>query len=291
MKKLIKNIVYATGLFLILFIPVKAGELSQKISEFTSSLIPGEGITETSIEINDDDNDNINFSILGVRNLDKTDDTNFFTQFSLKNEEKNSSGRLTGNLGFGYRSLNEDQSFMYGANVFLDGDIFEGHKRLGLGWETKSSLVDLSTNYYQKLTRMKVVDGTEEKILSGWDYNLTTQAPYHPWINLNLQGYHWYAEKASVDPKGMVYTSEFNISPVTQFNFSLDNSGNAGVEDIYKAEILLTYPPRENIRTMQDGKSDVAFEKENMQAKLTDKVRRNNNLAVEIQGAVIVTSK
>jgi hypothetical protein len=89
----------------------------------------------------------------------------------------------------------------------------------------------------------------------------------------------------------MVYASEFNISPVTQFNFSLDNSGNEGVEDIYKAEILFTYPPRENIRTMQDGKSDVAFEKENMQAKLTEKVRRNNNLTVEIQGAVIVTSK
>jgi hypothetical protein len=265
--------------------------VSKKISDFISNLIPGEGITETSIEINDADNDNINFSILGVRNLDKTDDTNFFTQFSLKNEEKNSSGRLTGNLGFGYRSLNEDKSFMHGANVFLDGDIFEGHKRLGLGWETKSSLVDLSTNYYQKLTSMKVVDGTEEKILSGWDYNLTTQAPYHPWINLNLQGYHWYAEKASVDSKGMVYASEFNISPVTQFNFSLDNSGNEGVEDIYKAEILFTYPPRENIRTMQDGKSNVAFEKGNMQAKLTDKVRRNNNLAVEIQGAVIITSK
>ena len=71
----------------------------------------------------------------------------------------------------------------------------------------------------------------------------------------------------------------------------MDNSGNEGVEDILKAEILFTYPPRENIRTMQDGKSDVAFEKENMQAKLTEKVRRNNNLAVEIQGAVIVTSK
>jgi len=287
MKKLILAIVFFTSIA-----SADIGNtVSKKISDFISNLIPGEGITETSIEINDADNDNINFSILGVRNLDKTDDTNFFTQFSLKNEEKNSSGRLTGNLGFGYRSLNEDKSFMHGANVFLDGDIFEGHKRLGLGWETKSSLVDLSTNYYQKLTRMKAVDGTEEKILSGWDYNLTTQVPYHPWINLNLQGYNWYAEKASVDTKGMVYTSEFNISPVTQFNFSLDNSGNEGVEDIYKAEILLTYPPRENIRTMQDGKSNVAFEKGNMQAKLTDKVRRNNNLAVEIQGAVIITSK
>ncbi len=265
--------------------------ISKALSDYISNLIPGEGITETSVEINDADNDSINFSILGVRSIDKTDDTNFFTQFSLRNEEKNSKGRLTGNLGFGYRGLSEDQSIMYGANAFLDGDIFEGHKRLGLGLETKASLLDLSINRYQKLTRMKVIDGTEEKILSGWDYNLTTQVPYHPWINLNLQGYNWYAEKATVDSNGMIYTSEFNISPVTQFNLSLDNSDNAGVEDIYKAEILFTYPPRENIRTMQDGKSDLAFEKRNMQAKLTDKVRRNNNLAVEIQGAVIVTSK
>ena len=266
-------------------------DLENRISEIIAGWIPGEGITEVGVELNDADNDNINFSILGVRSIEKTDDSNVFTQFSLRNEEKNSSGRLTGNLGFGLRELNEDQSFMYGANVFLDADILEGHKRLGLGLETKSSLVDLSTNYYQGLTRMKTVDGIEEKVLSGWDYNLTTQVPYHPWINLNLEGYKWKAEKATTDSKGMIYGSEFNINPVVQFNFSLDKSDNQGVEDIYKAEILFTYPPRENIRTMQDGKSDVAFEKDNMQAKLTEKVRRNNNLAVEIQGAVIVTSK
>ena len=266
-------------------------DLENRISEIIAGWIPGEGITEVGVELNDADNDNINFSILGVRSIEKTDDSNVFTQFSLRNEEKNSSGRLTGNLGFGLRELNEDQSFMYGANVFLDADILEGHKRLGLGLETKSSLVDLSTNYYQGLTRMKIVDETEEKVLSGWDYNLTTQVPYHPWINLNLEGYKWKAEKATTDSKGMIYGSEFNINPVVQFNLSLDKSSNEGVEDIYKAEVLFIHPPREDIRTMQDGKSDVAFEKDNMQAKLTEKVRRNNNLAVEIQGAVIVTSK
>ncbi len=273
------------------FVSASHADLENRISEIIAGWIPGEGITEVGVELNDADNDNINFSILGVRSIEKTDDSNVFTQFSLRNEEKNSSGRLTGNLGFGLRELNEDQSFMYGANVFLDADILEGHKRLGLGLETKSSLVDLSTNYYQGLTRMKIVDETEEKVLSGWDYNLTTQVPYYPWINLNLEGYKWNAEKAITDSKGMVYGSEFNINPVVQFNFSLDKSSNEGVEDIYKAELLFTYPPRENIRTMQDGKSDVAFEKDNMQAKLTEKVRRNNNLAVEIQGAVIVTSK
>jgi hypothetical protein len=33
------------------------------------------------------------------------------------------------------------------------------------------------------------------------------------------------------------------------------------------------------------------FVKANMKDKLRDKVRRNNNLAVEIQGSIIVTSK
>jgi len=35
----------------------------------------------------------------------------------------------------------------------------------------------------------------------------------------------------------------------------------------------------------------LAFVKENMEDKLKEKVRRNNNLVVEIQGAVIITSK
>ena len=35
----------------------------------------------------------------------------------------------------------------------------------------------------------------------------------------------------------------------------------------------------------------IAFEKKNMKTALKDKVRRNNNLAVEIQGAFLITSK
>ena len=42
---------------------------------------------------------------------------------------------------------------------------------------------------------------------------------------------------------------------------------------------------------MDEGLSDVAFEKEDMQAKLNEKVRRNNDLTIEIQGAVIITSQ
>jgi len=42
---------------------------------------------------------------------------------------------------------------------------------------------------------------------------------------------------------------------------------------------------------MKDGLSNLAFEKQNMEAKLKDKVQRDNNIVVEIQGSVIITQK
>ena len=45
---------------LIVFISTAHADLDKKISEYVSGLIPGDGITETSIELNNDDTDNIN---------------------------------------------------------------------------------------------------------------------------------------------------------------------------------------------------------------------------------------
>ena len=69
-----------------------------------------------------------------------------------------------------------------------------------------------------------------------------------------------------------------------------DFSDNTGVDDEFTYKLAYFYPPRQTT-SMQDGLSDVAFEKENMETKLKEKVRRENNLTVEIQGSVIVTSK
>ena len=44
-------------------------DLENRISEIIAGWIPGEGITEVGVELNDADNDNIKFSILGVRSI------------------------------------------------------------------------------------------------------------------------------------------------------------------------------------------------------------------------------
>ena len=69
-------------------------------------------INKTKNTDNDGDEDQLNFSILGVRDIEATDNSNFFTQFSLMNQEINSSGRIIGNIGLGYRKLSEDKKAM-----------------------------------------------------------------------------------------------------------------------------------------------------------------------------------
>ena len=270
------------------------GELSSTISENIVGWIPGEGVTEASVELRDNNegNGNYQFSILGVRDVISKDTSNLFSQFSIHTQEINDDKKFVGNLGLGYRFLNPDESFMFGSNVFYDTDIQEGHKRIGYGLEVKAAIVDFSFNQYLKATNQKVISGTKEQILSGNDYNISSQVPYMPWSTFNLRGYRYENEKASNDQKGYIYSLENMLNPSLQFNIELDNSSISGVKDEYNYEFVFIYPPQEKEYSLsKKAISDVAFEKKNMQAALKDKVRRNNNLTVEIQGSVIFTSK
>jgi hypothetical protein len=80
---------------------------SDKVGEFFSNLIPGEGLTEVSIDLRE--HKKPDFSILGTRELKKNDNGNYFMQFSLFSHEQNNDERYTGNLGFGKRILSDDK--------------------------------------------------------------------------------------------------------------------------------------------------------------------------------------
>jgi len=292
MKKVLLSII-ATLLFTAANADVKGqalSKISEKISEYTIGLIPGEGVTEVSVEVREEDNPD--FEILGVRDILSKENSNLFTQFSLHNNEVNGDNRYIGNLGLGYRFLNSDKSMLFGINSFYDRDIQENHSRISLGLEAKASILDFTFNQYQKTTNQQIIDGTKEQVLSGNEYNLSSQVPYMPWTTFNFQGYRWENEKAQNDTKGNIYSLEMALNPSLQFDLSTDVSSVEGVDDVDIAKISFVYPPRENKPTLQDGLvSNVAFVKENMEDKLKEKVRRNNNLVVEIQGAVIITSK
>ena len=266
-----------------------AENISQKLSNFLDELIPGEGVTDVSIQVNEEDNPDI--EILTNRSIDKTDDSNRFIQMSLHTQETNNKDRLITNLGYGYRELSDDNSFMYGANAFIDIES-EGHMRASLGLEAKGKILDLNANFYEALSGKENIDGVNEEVLSGYQFNLTTQMPYMPWSTLNIQNYYFENIKASNDTEGNKISLEMNLTPTLQFDISQDFSDTTGVDDETDFKLSLRYPPSENKPNLQDGFiSNVAFEKANMKDKLVQKVRRDNNLTVEIQGAVILTKK
>ena len=266
-----------------------AENISQKLSNFLDELIPGEGVTDVSIQVHEEDNPDI--EILTNRSLDKTDDSNRFIQMSLHTQETNNKDRLITNLGYGYRELSDDNSFMYGANAFIDIES-EGHMRASLGLEAKGKILDLNANFYEAISGKENIDGMDEEVLSGYQFNLTTQMPYMPWSTLNIQNYYFENIKASNDTEGNKISLEMNLTPTLQFDISQDFSDTTGVDDETDFKLSLRYPPTENKPNLQDGFiSNVAFEKANMKDKLVQKVRRDNNLTVEIQGAVILTKK
>ena len=264
--------------------------LSGKISEKVAGWIPGEGHTEASIELRDEGNPD--FEILAVRDILAQTNSNYFTQFSLHNSEVESNNRLIGNIGLGYRFLTEDKSTMLGVNSFLDADFGEGHRRGSIGLEAKKSILDFTFNEYFKISNQKFPDSVKEQVLSGREYNLSSQVPHMPWATINLQGYYWENELATRDTKGNVYSLEMMLSPSLQLDYNYDESSNDSIDDEQWVKLSFLYPPKETKPTLADGFiSEEQFVKENMEEKLKEKVRRNNDLVVEIQGSVIITSK
>ena len=276
-------------LIYVFFILFFSNAYAKDVSEFFSNLIPGEGLTEASIQINEDDNPDL--EILALREIESTNNSNLFTQFSIHTQETNGHDRLIGNLGLGYRKLSEDKSSMMGINVFLDNDFNAGHQRGSVGFELKGANLDLTANSYHKISNMETYKDTEEQVLSGYTINLASQLPYTPWAKINWQNYAWENEKASSDSEGNSIALEAYLTPSIQLEFKNDMSDNSGVDDEFTSKLTYTYPTREDGKSMQDGFSNVAFEKENVQKKLKEKVERNNNMTVEVQGSIIVTSK
>ena len=267
-------------------------KLTEKTSSIVSNLIPGEGLTEVDISYRENLDNNFQINVLGLRDILTGENSNFFTQFSLHNQEINNDDRYIGNIGLAYRFLNSDQTMMFGSNFFYDQDLTKNHKRLGLGLETKASMVNFNFNYYQKMTNQKIINATAEQVLSGNDYNINSQIPYMPWTTFNFQGYRFENEIAGQDTKGNKYALEMLLTPSLQFDITLDDSSLTGVEDEYETKLTFIHPPKNSKPSFMDGAIDeVAFVKQNMKNKFNEKVRRNNNLAVEIQGSVIITSK
>jgi len=267
-----------------------SAKFGESASEFVAGLIPGEGITEVDFKF--EEKNEPTFSILGVRDIDRGESSNFFTQFSLRNGDYSSDSRLILNYGLGYRTLAAGDSILLGVNAFFDRDLLEEHERGSLGFEARAAALEFNLNNYYELSNNKNVDGTVEQIIGGYDYRLATQIPFMPWAKFSWTGYNHHADKASSDVEGDIYTLGMALTPNLLLDLAKDENHGSSDGDTGSAKFTFVHPPMNSGATLLDGfVSDEFWNREPMQDKLSAKVERNNNMIVEIQGSVIFTKK
>ena len=255
---------------------------SDKISEYTIGLIPGEGHTEVSIDLREDSKPN--YSILAVRELLKIDSGNIFTQFSLLETEQANEEKIIGNFGLGSRKLLNEKNLLVGFNAFVDNDFSETNRRASIGLELRNSVLDFHSNIYKGLQ-----DSDDERVLDGWDYRLASQVPYLHWSKIFINHYEWDGVLRD-DIKGTKMGSEVILTKSLNLEVAYDDKDKKGLEDEWYAKIQFVHPPRNNGPTAMDGVSQVAWkENKDMSGELLSKVKRNNKIMIEFKGSATVS--
>ena len=162
---------------------------SDAAENYISNLLDGPGDTEVSIGTKR--NNKPTGSIMIVRPMSVEEDSVLFYQAQLNSYHVFGDDRQSINYGIGKRFLSDDKSTFWGINTFLDLDI-ETNSRLGFGTEFRASAFDINGNYYLDAQGggNKVGNNTE-RVLDGYDLNITGQVPYTPWAHITFNNYEW----------------------------------------------------------------------------------------------------
>ena len=250
------------------------------VSDYITNLIPGEGDTEFSIDLRE--NYSPDYSILLVRELDRNNDGNYFTQLSLFNTEKNDDDRITANFGLGKRFLSDDKFSLTGINLFFDYDN-EGNARSSIGLEIRNAVLEFAFNNY-----FGIDDANGEKVLDGYDLRLASQIPYLHWADIFLNSYSWDGVKRN-DVEGLIFGSEMNLTSNFQLEIAYDDKDRAGLEDEYYVKLMFVHPPKEGPTASDGFSSSMWRENQDMTGELLTKVKRDNKIFVEFTGNATIS--
>lgn len=214
------------------------------------------------------------FNVLGLMPLTESEQDLTFTQGSLYYID----GRTTLNLGLGYRVLSDDDTVLYGVNMFYDHEFPYDHARASIGGEIRTTVGELNLNYYEGQSDWKDgANGLQEKAMGGYDIEAGIALPYMPGVKAYARHFRWNAVDGVADVKGNRFSLAGDVYP--GFNVEVGRTkydGNAVADaDFVKFTV--------NLVDVFDGAakakplfSDEAWKLSSMREHRYDKVRREN---------------
>ena len=261
---------------------------TENITSAVENFLDGEGETKFQIDMGEDYKPE--FSIVTVRPISKHHSVDAtFIQLQLNEQKIRGDGRLSTNIGIGYRKLSDSENSITGANVFLDYDE-KGNARASIGLELKSSSFEVFANYYAALSGAQSVGSYNERTLDGNELTAVGQIPYLPWLNIVASHYEWEANKNSKNSKGDKISLEMQLTPSLIVEAGFDDNNISGTNNF--AKIMFVYPAKENNQSASSNFiSKEAFVQTDMSMELLSIVRRSNKQIIESEGTGVVMAR
>ena len=211
-----------------------------------------------------------------------------FNQINLNRYDK----RTTLNLGFGYRRLNADETWMGGVNAFYDHEFPNDHKRNGVGFEVVSSVLESRVNSYHGTTGyIKDKSGTDSKVLDGRDMGFKVALPYLPGMMFGMNAVQWKGIDGLKDQKMRKYSLGGSLSDNLSVSYVRTDYKDAAKKDIDSISLNYTWAfgQEKHVRPTLFTLSDKAYEFKKLGAERYDLVKRENNLVKKKSGTLIVS--
>ena len=211
-----------------------------------------------------------------------------FNQINLNRYDK----RTTLNLGFGYRRLNADETWMGGVNAFYDHEFPNDHKRNGVGFEVVSSVLESRVNSYHGTTGY-ITDksGTPSKVLDGRDMGFKVALPYLPGMMFGMNAVQWKGIDGLKDQKMRKSSLGGSLSDNLSVSYVRTDYKDAAKKDIDSISLNYTWAfgQEKHVRPTLFTLSDKAYEFKKLGAERYDLVKRENNLVKKRSGTLTVT--
>ena len=205
-----------------------------------------------------------------------------FTQGSLHRTDS----RTQANLGAGIRHFYN--SWMFGANSFIDYDLSRDHARAGAGLEYWRDFLKLGFNGYTHLTGWKDspdMDNYQERPANGWDIRAQAWLPSLPQLGGKLTYEQYYGNEVALfgednrQKNPHAITAGVNYTPVPLITLGAEQrQGQSGIND---TRITLDMNYQLGVPWHSQLNPDAVAAMRSLIGSRYDLVERNNNIVLE----------
>lgn len=209
--------------------------------------------------------------LTSVYRLHEDDNKFIFNQASLVDFND----RKTLNLGLGIRHINDDETIIYGANIFYDYERDSKHKRSGIGAEYITSLGEIRVNKYKAISGTLAYKGVNEEALDGHDIRLSYNLPVLYSSSLFYNEGSWKDGKSyKTDTKEWGVKGE--LLPNLHLSVSSQKKDNTNKTTVSSLSYAIPFGKNASQKIMQNG--EFTSKLKNIRSALYKPVKRENRI-------------